>query len=710
MDFDEILRRVIELLQREGRVSYRAIKRRFALRDDYIEDLKTEIIEAKRLAIDEGGVVLVWTGASTQTGAGRMSTLSGFSTVTEGERRNLTVMFCDLVGSTALSEKLDPEELREVMRTYREASVGAVHRFDGHVAQYLGDGLLAFFSYPAAHEDDAERAVRAGLAIIEELQAINASGRQAGGGVLLQARVGIHTGLVVVGDIPGGPQRETTTVTGETPNLAARIQQIAQPDSVVISASTYRLVHGSFVCEDLGATTLKGISAPVHAHRVLREKDVRSRFEVATSSGLTQFVGRAPEMDLLLEAWERAKSGTGQIVMVSGEPGIGKSRLVQELKEQVIREKVLCADIHCSPYHRNSALYPIIRHVHRFLGFRKDESPQDKLEKLRTALNRITFRESNTLPLIAALLSLPIPEGFAPLSMSPQKQKRMTLEALTTWLIEDAEGLPILSVWEDLQWADPSTLELLDLFLGEAPSARMLLLLTFRPEFVPPWKIHDRSRLSSIDLARLGQRHVAKMIAAVTANRALPADVLGQIVSKTDGVPLFVEELTKMVLESRLLVAENDRYVLARPLPPLAIPATLQDSLMARLDRLAALKEIAQLGAVLGRDFSYELMRAVSPLDEPQLQAGLEELVAAELVYRRGVPPSITFHFKHALVQDTAYQSLLKSKRLEYHVQVAQALEEHFADIAQNNPELVAPSLHRSGSCRTRDSILATGR
>jgi class 3 adenylate cyclase/tetratricopeptide (TPR) repeat protein len=696
MNFDETLGRVLELLQREGRVSYRALKRRFSLDDEYLEDLKAEIVEAKRLAVDEDGVVLVWTGGSSQTASAVQSAAPVFDVLSEGGRRNLTVMFCDLVGSTALSQQLDPEELREVMRTYREACVKAVNRFDGYVAQYLGDGLLVFFSYPAAHEDDAERAVRAGLGIIDELHALSASGRQTGErGPVLQARVGIHTGLVVVGDIPGGPRRDMTTVVGETPNLAARIQQVALPGTVVISAATNRLVHGLFICQDLDAQALKGISEPVRLYRVLGEKEVRSRFEVATSGGLTPFVGRDAEMELLLDRWDRAKSGAGQIVMLSGEPGIGKSRLAQELRERAIKDRALRMEVYCSPHHSNSAFYPVIRHLHRFLGFRKDDSPQEKLEKLRTVLEKYSFAESDTLLLIASLLSLPAPEGVAPLSISPQKQKQRTLEALTAWLIEDARRVPIYNVWEDLQWADPSTLELIDLLLERAPTAPILVLLTFRPEFVPPWRMPEQS--TSISLARLGEAHAAAMIAGITAHKALPADVLKQIVSKTDGVPLFVEELTKMVVESRLVQPEKDHYVLAGPLPPLSIPATLQDSLMARLDRLASLKETAQLGAVLGREFSYELIREVSPLEENQLRVGLEALAAAELLYQRGVPPNATYLFKHALVQDTAYQSLLKSKRLQYHVQVALAFVDHFADIADHNPELVAHHYTEAG-------------
>jgi predicted ATPase len=584
------------------------------------------------------------------------------------------------------------------MSTYREACVRAINRFDGYVAQYLGDGLLAYFSYPAAHEDDAERAVRAGLGAIEELQALNHRNRQTGS-VEMQVRVGIHTGLVVVGDIPGIPRRDSTTVVGETPNIAARIQQIAPPGTVVISSATHRLVHGLFIAQDLGAEAFKGVSAPVHVYRVLGEGEAHGRFEIATNGTLTQFVGRDTEMASLIDLWERAKTGSGRIVLLSGEPGIGKSRLVRELREHVVRERAQRIEIHCSPYHRNSALYPVVRHVQRFVNFGKEDLAEERLEKVRAVFRRFKYSEPDTVPLIASLLSLPMPDDDALASISPQKQKQRLFEVLCASVVESAEASPTYIAWEDLQWADPSSLELIDLLLERVRKAPILLVLTFRSEFVPPWDMGDQS--TSIVLTRLGESHVSAMISGIASQKILPLDVLKQIVSKTDGVPLFVEELTKMVLESRFLRAGDDRYFLDGPLPSLAIPATLQDSLMARLDRMAPLKEIAQLAAVLGREFSYELIRAISPLDEEKLQAGLAELASAELLYQRGSPPDASYLFKHALVQDTAYQSLLKSKRLQHHVEVAGAIEQHFSHIAENHPELVAHHYAEAGMARS---------
>ena len=402
---------------------------------------------------------------------------------------------------------------------------------------------------------------------------------------------------------------------------------------------------------------------------------------------------------------------TGQVVLVSGEPGIGKSRLVQEFKEQLGRDGVTRLEFRCSPYHQNSALYPIIDHLQRLLQFARDDSPDAKLEKLQHTLSHYRFPQADTLPLLAALLSLPHPEGYPPITVSPQKQKEKTQAALVAWLVEEATQNTVYNAWEDLHWADPSTLEVLTLLLDQVPTTRLLAVLTFRPEFTPPWG--NRSHLSQLTLRRLGRPHVETMVEQVTHGKALPLEVLQQIVSKTDGVPLFVEELTKTVVESGLVRDEGDQYVGTHgsaPIPPLAIPSTLQDSLMARLDRLAPVKELAQLGATLGREFSYEVLHAVSPLDEGSLQQGLRQLVEAELLYQRGLPPHATYLFKHALIQDTAYQSLLKSKRQQYHQQIAQVLAEQFPDTQETQPELVAHHYTEARSDRASDSLLAEGR
>ena len=439
----------------------------------------------------------------------------------------------------------------------------------------------------------------------------------------------------------------------------------------------------------------KGIPTPLTVHRVGRESEAQSRFEVAVTTGLTPLVGREHEMGLLRERWEKAKEGEGQAVLLSGEPGIGKSRLAQELKEQVTHEGAARIEFRCSPYFQNSALYPIIDHLQRLLQFARDDAPATKLEKLQHTLSHYRFPQADTVPLLAALLSLPHPEGSPPLSLSPQKQKQKTHEALVAWIMEEAERQAVYCTWEDLHWADPTTLEILHLYLEQLPAARMLAVLTFRPEFQPPWS--SRSYLSQITLSRLGRKHVEAMAENVTGGKSLPAEVVQQIVAKTDGVPLFVEELTKIVMESGLVREANGRYELTGPLPPLAIPATLHDSLMARLDRLAPVREIAQLGATLGREFSYEVLQAVSPLDEETLQQGLTRLVEAELVHQRGMPPQARYVFKHALVQETAYQSLLKSKRQQYHQQIADVLQERFPETVETQPELLAHHYTEAG-------------
>jgi predicted ATPase len=513
----------------------------------------------------------------------------------------------------------------------------------------------------------------------------------------LQVRIGIHTGLVVVGEMGGGEKREQLAL-GDTPNIAARVQGIAEPDTVVISAATQRLVAGLFECQDLGPQTLRGISTPLSVYRVVRESVPQSRFEVAVGRGLTPLVGREEELGLLRRRWEQAKEGAGQVVLLSGEAGIGKSRLVQTLKEQVTAEGATRIEFRCSPYHQNSAFYPIIEHLQRLLQFAPHDSPQTKLAKLQQTLAMYRFPQADTLPLLAALLSLPHPEGAAPLTLSPQKQKQRTQEALVAWIVEEAEKAPVYCAWEDLHWADPSTLELLTLYLEQIPTTRIFTVLTFRPEFTPPWG--SRSYFTPLTLNRLGRQQVEAMVRQVTGGKVLPPEVLQQIVAKTDGVPLFVEELTKTVLESGVVREEDGRYVGAHggaPIPPLAIPSTLQDSLMARLDRLAPVKEIAQLGATLGREFSYELLAAVSPLEAAVLQQGLKRLVEAELVYQRGLVPQAIYLFKHALIRDTAYQSLLKSKRQQLHQQIAQVLAERFPETVEIQPELLAHHYTEAG-------------
>jgi predicted ATPase/class 3 adenylate cyclase len=606
----------------------------------------------------------------------------------------LTVLFCDLVDSTKLSALLDPEEYRAVVRAYQATCTDVIRRYAGHTAQHLGDGILVYFGYPAAHEDDAQRAVRTALGIVEAIQKLSFPTIQLP--CPLQVRIGIHTGLVVIGEIGSSEKREVLAM-GETPNIAARLQGLAEPDTVVISGATSRLVQGLFECQDCGSQELKGISTPLPLYRVVRESAAQSRFEVAISAGLTPLVGREHEVELLQERWERAKQREGQVILLSGEAGIGKSRLVQTLKEQVTAEGATRIEFRCSPYHQNSAFYPVIEHLQKVLRFTRDDSVEQKLDKLEQGLSRSCLDLQETVPLLAALLSLPATRYTLP-AFSPQKQKQKTQEALVAWVIEEAEHAPVYCAWEDLHWADPSTLEVLSLLLDQVPTTRLLAVLTFRPDFTPPWRSH--SHITQLTLSRLGRPHVEAMVEKVTRGKTLPSEVLQQIVAKTDGVPLFVEELTKMVLESGLVREEDGRYVGAHgsaPIPPLAIPATLQDSLMARLDRLAPVKEIAQLGATLGREFSYELIHAISRVDEGTLQHGLRQLVDAELIYQRGLPPQATYLFKHALIQDTAYQSLLKSTRRQYHHKIAQVLADRFPEMVETQPELLAHHYTEAG-------------
>jgi class 3 adenylate cyclase len=676
MDFYAVLDQVLSLLRQRGRVTYRALKLQFKLDDESIEVLKDELIKAQRVAVDENGDVLVWVGEVGSTPAPTppspqpvqipavevdravpaQSPAAEPHTV-EAERRQLTVLFCDLVDSTVLASQLDPEDWREVVRAYQETCAKVIARFDGHIAQYLGDGLLVYFGYPQAHEDDAQRAVRAGLGMVEAVGQLNTRLERE---VQLAVRLGIHTGQVVVGEIGGGARHEQLAL-GETPNVAARLQGMAAPNTLVVSAATVPLLGGFFTCQSLGTHLLKGLPQPIEIYQVRSESTARSRLEAAGSTGLTPLVGREQEAGLLRERWAQVKDGLGQVVLLSGEAGIGKSRLVQVLRAHVATEpQAWLTPCQCSPYYQNTALYPMIDLLERVtLRFEREEAPPQKLRKLEGFLVQYGLPLAEAVPLFAALLSLPLSADYAPLTISPEQQKHKTLHALLMILLRIAAQQPVLFVMEDLHWVDPSTLEFLTLLVDQGPTARILALFTCRPDFSPPWT--GRAHLTQVTLSRLPRRQAAEMTGRVAHGKALPAEVVEQVVAKTDGVPLFVEELTKMVLESGLLQERAGGYALSGPLPPLAIPATLHDSLMARLDRLAAVKAIAQLGATLGREFSYELLQAVSPWDEGILQRGLQQLVAAEFLYQQGLPPQATYRFKHALIQEAAYQSVLRS-------------------------------------------------
>jgi class 3 adenylate cyclase/tetratricopeptide (TPR) repeat protein len=709
MDYDELVTKVIELLQREKRVPYRALKRRFDVDDEYIEDLKVEIIQAKRLAVDEDGVILVWTGDLQTEASPPVQTPQQHTTQEtqpthelspteprprEAERRQLTVMLCDLVASTKLASQLDPEDWRDVVRAYQQVCTEVIQRYDGYIAQLLGNGLLVYFGYPQAHEDDAQRAVRAGLGMLAALGDLN-TGLQQAKGVHLAIRVGVHTGLVVVGEMGGAGARERLAL-GDVPNIASRIEGLATPNTVAISEATFRLVQGYFDCEALGEQTLRGVAEPLHVYRVLQESGARGRLDVAVTRGLTPLVGRESEVTLLLERWEQAKSGQGQVVLLSGDAGIGKSRLVQMLKDHVAKEPHTCWECRSVSYFENTALFPLTDLFHRLWRLQTEDTPDEKLGKLAQALSQYRLPLQETVPLFAPLLSLPVPEhAYPPLHLSPQRQRQKTLEALVAILGEQAEQHPMLFILEDLHWTDPTTLEFLALLLDQTPTASLFVLLTCRPHFQPAW--HHRTYLTEITVNRLSNMQAEQVVEKLTEGRRLPPAVLQQLIEKSDGVPLYLEEMTKAVLESGHLKEVNRQYELIGSLASLAIPATLQDSLMARLDRLVTAKAVAQYAAVIGRQFSYALLQAVSQLDAATLQQELGRLVEAEIAYQRGLPPQATYAFKHALIQDAAYQSLLKSTRQQYHQRIVQTLAAQFPETIEAQPELLAHHYTEAG-------------
>ena len=607
------------------------------------------------------------------------------------ERRQLTVMFCDLVGSTTLSARLDPEDLREIIGAYQRCCAVLVELNGGFVAKYMGDGVLAYFGYPQAHEDDAERAVRAGLALVEAVPKLTTAA-----GSPLQVRVGIATGLVVVGDLIGAGAAQEQAVVGETPNLAARLQAIAEPDTVVIAESTRKLLGNLFELQDLGARDLKGIAGPAaRAWAALRTNSVESRFDALHTTGLTPLVGRDEEVELLLRRWSRAKTGEGQVVLLSGEAGIGKSRLTAAVLERLATEPHTRLRYFCSPQHTDSALYSIIGQMERAAGLAHDDKPQAKLDKLDAALGQISTSVQDV-ALFAEMLSLPNDGRYPALDLTPEQRRQRTLEALMSQLAGLARQNPVLMIFEDAHWVDPTSLEVLGRAVDRIATLHVLLVVTFRPEFNAPWV--GQSHVTSLTLNRLGEREAAAIIARLVENKELPAAVMAEIVERSDGIPLFVEEMTKAVLEAESEGAAR-RTAATGPSLAQAVPASLHASLMARLDRLGPAKEVAQIGAAIGREFSHALLASVALQTGAELELALDRLIQAGLLFRQGTPPQATFLFKHALVQDVAYSTLLRGARRTLHARIADALLAA-SDIA---PEIVAMHLQRAE--RSAESI-----
>ena len=593
------------------------------------------------------------------------------------ERRQVTVMFSDLVGSTALSARMDPEDLREVISAYQKCVAETVGRFGGFVAKYMGDGVLVYFGYPQAHEDDAERAVRAGLELVAAASSLKTHGR---------TRIGIATGVVVVGDLIGSGASQEQAIVGETPNLAARLQGIAEPNKVVIAEGTRRLLGNLFELEDLGAQDLKGIAGPVRAWTAVRSASVEGRFEAFHASGLTDLVGREEELELLLRRWSKAKTGEGQVVLISGEAGIGKSRLTAALLKNLAAEPHTRLRYFCSPQYTDSAFYPFIGQMERSAGFARDDASQARLDKL-DALFAPSLMSAEDVALIAEMLSLPNDGRYPVLNLTPPQRRQKNLEGYVLQVGAFARQNPVLMIFEDAHWTDPTSLELLGRIVDRIADLRVLLIVTFRPEFEAPWI--GRPHVTALTINRLAQRDIDAMIDRVVGNKLLPASIRQDIIERTDGIPLFVEEMTKAVLEAE---SEGDARLTAAnmPSPALAVPASLHASLMARLDRLGAAKDVAQIGAAIGREFSHALLAAVVREPEAELRLALERLVTAGLLFRQGVPPHATYLFKHALVQDAAYGTLLREPRRALHARIAETIESQFAEIAESRPELLA--------------------
>jgi predicted ATPase/class 3 adenylate cyclase len=700
MSFLDTIDRAKAFLEHNGRVSLSALKLEFDLDEARLESLIEELVDVQQVAAREGKV-LSWIGAARAEASApapearatpqALSEPATAPQAAEAERRQLTVMFCDLVDSTELSSRLDAEAYRDVVRSYQEAASGSVARYDGHIAQYLGDGVLTYFGYPRAHEDDAERAVRAALALVTRVQALNER-LERRHGVCIQIRAGIHTGPVVMGTM-GDEARRETLATGETTNVSARLQALAEPDTVVLSGATLRLVQGVFVTEDLGEHSLKGLPIPVHVFEALRASGMRSRLEVTAASELTPFVGRDQELMLLEDRWTQSRDGRGQAVLISGEAGIGKSRLMEAFRERIAEQPHTWLECRTSPYTRDSAFAPILDLHRQALGFRPQDPGDAKLSRLEAGLEVAGFDLDEAVPLLAALHSAPLMDRYTVPDLSPEGLRKKTLFLMCEWLLRLARQQPVILLVEDLHWIDPSSTELIAQFLEQLPTERVLFLLTFRPDFEAPWPA--RADVTPMLLSRLTRGQLAELVRKAARGSTLPDAWVQEILARSDGVPLFAEELTKAVLESN---PDPDTAAMQVAAPQLRIPETLQDSLMARLDALGPVKELAQVASVLGREFEYGLLAQILPLRDTDLRESLANAVQEELFYQRGSPPEASFIFRHALIRDAAYESMLRSTRERHHRRVAKALIERMPHVAEGQPELVAHHWTEAGA------------
>ncbi len=634
-------------------------------------------------------------GGSTGTPPGSEDSSKG-EALPYAERRQLTVLFSDLIGSTALSEQLDPEDLRTILRDYQAACTSVVKLYDGTLAKYLGDGVLAYFGFPTAHEEDARRGIQAGLGIIEAMKSLSDRYREQIGADV-GVRVGVHTGLVVVGDMDTDDLLESDAVVGKTPNMAARIQSLAEPNTLYLSDSTYRLVGGYFECLDMGRQELKGITQPVHIYRAVHESTARSRLE-ATSSHLTPFTGRVDEMAQVTERWKRAEQGEREVLLLGGEPGVGKSRMTLAIKEMVSQnDEAWLTELRCTPFHKNSALYPAIDFLERVvLRFDREEAAEERMKKIKGLSAQYALDTEEGPILLASLLSVPLPEGTPPLNLTPQKQKEKTIDLLISIMLERASRQPVLFILEDLHWADPSTLQLIDRFFEMSNESRMMIVLTYRPEFQPYWNRDER--MLRIELQGFSRSNGEAIIRETAGGKPLPEEVVEYIIEKTDGVPLFLEELTRSLIESDRLTETDTGYELAGPLDSVSVPSTLQDSLTARLDRLAEGKRLAQLAATVGREFSYEMVEAIPGPHRNNLEHELSRLVSAGILFRKGHAEHATYLFQHALIQDAAYSSLLKSTRKEHHTIIADAIEKNYPELVETQPEVLAHHYSEGGN------------